>query len=189
MTPRCSARGCLAACTAVLAAAAEIPLSFAVPVPPPLPIPHFNVSTRPDGTSLGLDSAGFTLNGARLFNVAGEMHFSRVPALSWLSDLRLMRAAGLTTVSTYVLWIHHEEVQGTYDWSGQRNLTAFVLAAQDAGLMVALRCGPYGHAEARGGGLPDWLQAVPGISIRSNTTLFMSYATAWYAALRAQVRR
>ena len=171
--------------TLLLPAANAVPLAlnFSVPVAPPKPIPHFNVSTRPDGVPLGLDSAGFTLNGARVFNVAGEMHFSRVPASSWLGDLQLMRAAGLTTVSTYVLWIHHEEVQGTYTWSGQRNLTAFVLAAQAAGLNVALRVGPYGHAEARGGGLPDWIQAIPGISVRSNTTLFMSYATAWYAEL------
>lgn len=171
----------------VAAAAAAIPLNFTVHVPAPSPIPHFSNSTRPDGATIGLDSGGFTMNGSRLFNVAGEMHFSRVPAESWLSDLQLMKAAGLTTVSTYVFWIHHEEVHGIYEWSGQRNLTAFVLAAQSAGLMVALRCGPYGHGEVRGGGLPDWVQAIPGISVRSNTSLFMSYAKEWYAALRSQV--
>ena len=33
-----------------------------------------------------------------------------------------------------------------------RNLTAFLLAARDAGLLVSLRIGPYGHGEVRGGG-------------------------------------
>ena len=177
----------LCSATAVTVAAAPTLLNFSAPVPQPKAIPNMPSSLRPDGTSLSLDSLGFSLNSSRLFNVAGEMHYSRVPASSWLSDLRLMKAAGLTTVSTYVLWIHHEEVQGTYDWSGQRNITAFVLAAKEAGLMVALRCGPYSHAEVRGGALPDWLQEIAGISLRSNTPLFMSYATAWYAALRAQL--
>ena len=162
-------------------------LDFSGTVPQPSAIPSMPPSVAPDGTALSLDSLGFALNGTRLFNVAGEMHFSRVPASQWASDLRLMRAAGLTTVSTYVLWIHHEEVRGAYDWSGQRNLTAFVEAAQAAGLMVALRCGPYSHAEVRGGALPDWLQAVAGIQLRSTQPLFMGYATEWYTALRGQL--
>ena len=45
----------------------------------------------------------------------------------------------------------------------------------------------YVHAEVKGGGLPDWVQAVPGIQLRSNTSAFMGLAAAWYAAVAAQV--
>lgn len=46
----------------------------------------------------------------------------------------------------------------------------------------------YVHAEVKGGGLPDWVQAVPGIDLRTNTTAFMGLTAAWYEAVAAQVR-
>jgi len=84
--------------------------------------------------------------------------------------------------------IHHNEVEGLYDWTGSRNLTAFLLAARDAGLFVSLRIGPYVHGEVRGGGLPDWLQNVPGISLRSTQSLFLNYTNEWYTAVAAQIK-
>jgi hypothetical protein len=86
-----------------------------------------------DGATLGVTSGGFVLNGAPFFNVGGEMLFSRVAPQAWPATLRAMMAGGLTTVSAYVIMIHSNEVEGVYDWSGARNLTAFVLAARDAG--------------------------------------------------------
>lgn len=143
--------------------------------------------SRADGSTLGVTSGGFTLDGEPFFAVAGEMHYSRVDVASWAPTLRAMKAGGLTTVSTYVIMIHHNEVEGVYDWSGARNLTAFVLAARDAGLLVSLRIGPYAHGEVRGGGLPDWIQNVPGITLRSTQPLFLNYTAAWYAAVAAQI--
>ena len=159
------------------------------PVPAPAPAPgRLPPVARADGATLGVTSGGFVLNGAPFFNVGGEMHFSRVAPQAWPATLRAMKAGGLTTVSAYVIMIHSNEVEGAYDWSGARNLTAFVLAARDAGLFVSLRIGPYVHGEVRGGGLPDWLQAVPGIALRSTQPLFLSYVAAWYAAVAAQLR-
>lgn len=57
-------------------------------------------------------------------------------------------------------------MQGVWDWSGQRNLTAFVRAAAAEGLAVFLRVGPWAHGEARHGGFPDWLVDYPGIHLR-----------------------
>ncbi len=162
-------------------------LDMSAPAPPPAPIPGMPPAVRADGSTLAVTSGGFLLNGAPFFPVAGELHFTRVPPAFWARDLRLMRAGGLTVVSTYVFMLHHNEVEGAYDWSGRRNLTAFLDAAAAAGLLVSLRIGPYAHGEARGGGLPDWLQRVPGISLRSPQPLFMAYAAAWYAAVAAQL--
>lgn len=159
------------------------------PAPRPVPVPgNIPPVARADGSTLGVTSGGFVLDGEPFFAVAGEMHYSRVDAASWAPTLRAMRAGGLTTVSTYVIMIHHNEVEGVYDWTGARNLTAFVLAARDAGLLVSLRIGPYAHGEVRGGGLPDWLQNVPGISLRSTQPLFLNYSAAWYAAVAAQIK-
>lgn len=163
-------------------------INLTAAVPPPAAIPGMPPLRRADGSTLSVDSGGFALNGTRIFPVAGEMHFSRVTADAWARDLRLMRAGGLTVVSAYVIMLHHNEVEGVYDWSGARNLSAFVRAAGDAGLLVSLRIGPYAHGEVRGGGMPDWLQAVPGIALRTEQALFMSKVSAWYAAIAAQLQ-
>lgn len=162
-------------------------LDMSAPAPPPAPIPGMPPAVRADGSTLAVTSGGFLLNGASFFPVAGELHFTRVPPEFWARDLRLMRAGGCTVVSTYVFMIHHNEVDGVYEWGGRRNLTAFLDAAAAAGLLVSLRVGPYAHGEARGGGMPDWLQRVPGIALRSTQPLFMAYAAAWYAAVAAQL--
>jgi len=145
------------------------------------------VARGPGGALLSVSSRGFALDGVPFLPVGGEFHYSRVARGAWAGDLRAMRAGGLSIVSAYVIMIHHNEVAGVYDWSGARNLTAFLAEATAAGLLVSLRVGPYCHGEVRGGGMPDWLQAVPGISLRSNQALFMSYARAWYAEVARQV--
>ena len=168
------------------ARAAPLLLDASAPAPPPAPIPGMPTVARADGSTLGVTSAGLELNGAPLFAVAGEMHYSRVAQSGWAADLRTMRAGGLTTVSAYVIMIHHNEAQGVYDWSGSRNLTAFLLAAREAGLLVSLRIGPYAHGEVRGGGMPDWIQSLPGLQLRTSQPAFMQYVEAWYAAIATQ---
>ena len=154
---------------------------------PPTPIPGMPPVTSPDGRVLSVDSGGLRINGVPFFDVSGEMHYARVPRAAWAERLRRMRAGGLTTVATYVFMIHHEESEGVFDFSDRRDLRAFVQEAARAGLLVSLRIGPYGHGECRGGGLPDWIQAVPGISLRTQQPLFMSYAQLWYNAVAAQL--
>jgi len=89
--------------------------------------------------------------------VMGEFHYSRVPESEWEEELLKMKSAGAQIVSTYVIWIHHEEIRGQFDWTGQRNLRRFVELCGKHGLYVVARIGPWTHGESRNGGLPDWL--------------------------------
>ena len=49
----------------------------------------------------------------------------------------------------YVPWNFHEPQPGEFLWSGSRNITRFLDLAQELGLNVVLRPGPYICAEAR----------------------------------------
>ena len=69
-----------------------------------------------------------------------------------------MKAGGIKIVSTYVFWNHHEEIEGEWDWSGQKDLRAFLETCRDVGLMAIVRCGPWCNGEVRYGGFPDWVQ-------------------------------
>jgi beta-galactosidase len=66
---------------------------------------------------------------------------------------------GFNTIQTYVAWNVHEEDEGQFDFSGDRDFVAFARLAQELGLYVIVRPGPYICAEGGFGGLPAWLLA------------------------------
>ena len=44
----------------------------------------------------------------------------------WADRLARLKALGLNAVATYVPWNFHEEEEGTFNFAGDRNLTAFL---------------------------------------------------------------
>lgn len=105
----------------------------------------------------GFNNKYLTLDNRPWFPVMGEIHYSRVRYEDWQDELYKMKAGNVSVVSTYVIWIHHEEIEKEYDFTGNKNLHEFVKKIQEAGLKMILRIGPWSHAEVRNGGFPDWL--------------------------------
>lgn len=116
------------------------------------------------------------------FPVMGEMHYSRYREELWEESLRKMKAGGVGIVSTYVIWIHHEEEEGIFDFTGCRNLKGFLEACRKAGVLVFLRLGPWVHGEVRNGGFPDWIQAKEreGVGLRSNDPVYLDYVRRYW---------
>jgi hypothetical protein len=106
---------------------------------------------------IGYNERHLTKNGKPWFPVMGEIHYSRLPAEEWRDALLKMKAGGVSIASSYVIWIHHEEIEGVWENSGNLDLGAFIKTAGECGLLVFLRIGPWAHGEARNGGFPDWL--------------------------------
>lgn len=125
----------------------------------------------------------FMLDGKPLQIISGEMHYARIPRVYWRDRLRKARAMGLNTISTYVFWDLHEPTQGTYDFSGQLDVAEFIREAQQEGLYVILRPGPYICSEWDLGGLPSWLLADPKMELRSNQDEFLQPAGKWLKRL------
>lgn len=120
--------------------------------------------------------------------VTGEMHYARVPPHRWEEELRLLAASGLTSVSTYVFWIHHEQTRGRIHFDGQYDIAAFIETADRIGIDVNLRIGPWCHGEARNGGLPDWvLELSP--ATRTDDPDYLGLVAEWFRALGGQVGR
>lgn len=122
----------------------------------------------------------FLLDGKPLQIRCGEIHFARVPREYWSHRLRMIKAMGLNTVCAYLFWNFHEWNEGTYDWSGQRDAAEFCRLAQEEGLWVILRPGPYACAEWEMGGLPWWLLKNEGNAfLRTRDPAFMGPARRW----------
>lgn len=148
-----------------------------VPVPPvgvPTPSPAYRVRHRPalaaervvtpeardPASGVVVTNRSLLRDGRRWFPISGEIHFSRLNRERWRLALELLRAGGVNLVSTYVFWNHHQPLPDQApDFTGDRDLGAFLRLCADERFPVIVRIGPWCHGEVRHGGHPDWLVA------------------------------
>jgi beta-galactosidase len=174
--------GSLASC----AAAQRVVIDATATAPAPEPVAtHLGSNRAPDGDTIGVNSEYLTLNGKPWLPVMGEFHYSRYPAARWEEELLKMKSAGVQIVSTYVIWIHHEQVRGHFDWTGQRDLHRFAELCRKHGMYLYPRIGPWAHAETRNGGLPDWVAAMG--ATRQNDPQYLAAVDAFYKQIAAQL--
>ena len=133
------------------------------------------------------DQQSLIIDGRRVVPAMGEIHYSRIPAQEWERALQQMKEGGITMLACYVFWNHIEEIEGQYDWSGQRNLRHFLETCKEEGMPVVLRIGPYCHGEVRGGGIPDWV-VLSGCKPRSMDKVFLGYVERLYRQIFTQVQ-
>ncbi len=129
----------------------------------------------------------FVLDGKPFQIRAGEMHYPRVPRAYWRDRMRKMKAMGLNTLTTYVFWNLHEPSPRQFDFTGQNDLSEYLREAQQEGLYVILRPGPYVCAEWEFGGYPAWLLKDREMKIRSSDPRYMAAVRAWFARLGSVV--
>ena len=99
----------------------------------------------------------FLLNGKPYIIRAGELHYSRIPKAYWDHRIKLCKAMGMNTICIYLFWNYHEQQQGVFDFSGNKDVVEFVKLIQKNGMYCILRPGPYVCAEWDMGGFPWWL--------------------------------
>ena len=145
------------------------------------------LAQAPAAHSFDWKGRDFLLDGKPFVIRGGEMHFSRVPREHWRNRLRMMKAMGLNTVGTYLFWNLHEPRPGQFDFSGQNDIAAFVRTAQEEGLWVILRPGPYACAEWELGGFPAWLLKDPDLRIRTSDPRYVAMATRFLGEVGKQL--
>src|SRR5213075_1029659 len=115
----------------------------------------------------------FLLDGKAFQIRSGEMHAARIPPEYWRHRLQMVRAMGCNTVCAYLFWNMHEPKPGEFDFSGAANAAEYCRIAQEVGLKVILRPGPYSCAEWEFGGLPWWLLKNPDIRVRTRDPRYL----------------
>ena len=130
--------------------------------------------TAPPAThTFAIGTNDFLLDGQRLQIRCGEIHAARVPMEYWRHRLQMAKAMGLNTVCAYLFWNMHEPHPGEYVWTGQADDAEFCRIAQEEGLWVILRPGPYACAEWEMGGTPWWLLKNDNIKLRSRDPRYL----------------
>ncbi|HEX6472978.1 MAG TPA: beta-galactosidase [Streptosporangiaceae bacterium] len=109
------------------------------------------------------DHYSLMIDGNRVLLQAGEFHYFRLPSPDlWRDVMEKLKAEGFNAVSIYFDWAYHSPKAGVYDFSGVRDVDRLLRTAEQVGLYVIARPGPYINAETTGGGFPAWLKNVPG---------------------------
>lgn len=141
----------------------------------------------PNGVEFTADSRSLLINDAPILPVMGEFHYSRYPENEWREELLKMKMGGIDIAATYVFWIHHEEIEGQFDWSEQKNLRKFIELCKEVEMPLALRVGPWCHGEVRNGGFPDWLMN-KGWKLRTDDEHYLEKVKKLYNEISAQVK-
>ena len=153
--------------------------SAAAPAVTPAPLTPPPDVLRGQPEQVSYDASALLIGGQRVFITAGEFDPWRTPSPSlWLDDLQKMRADGYNAVTVYFDWDYTSPSPGRYDFGGVRDMNEFLNMAQQAGLYVIARPGPYINAETDGGGIPSWVLNAPG-GYRTDTQPYLSAALQW----------
>ncbi len=137
--------------------------------------------------TFGWKGEQFLLDGNPFQIRAGSMHYPRVPRPYWRDRMRKMKALGLNTLCTYIFWNLHEPQQGRFDFTGNLDVASYLRTAQDEGLWVIIRPGPYICSEWDFGGFPAWLLATPNMKVRSTDPRFLKAAGHYLRRLGAEL--
>ena len=130
---------------------------------------------RPRG-EIAYDQHSLIINGTPLVVQSAEFHYFRLPSPGlWRDVLEKIKAGGFNTISVYFNWAFHSASPGVYDFTGVRDVDRMLRTAEQVGLFVIARPGPYINAETTGGGFPAWLKLVPGRARSSDAGYTAAY--------------
>lgn len=156
--------------------------------PPTVTAPFFmGTATSPSGSKITVSPVSLLRNGQPWLPVSGEFHYARCPETEWRDALLKMKSGGIDLVASYVFWIHHEEEQEVFDWTGRRDLRKFVQLCAELDLLFIARIGPWCHGEVRNGGHPDWL-VQSGVELRSDDPEYLRYAARFIREIGQQLQ-
>ncbi len=141
---------------------------------------------NPEGSELSFTNYYMQKDGIPVFVITGEIHFSRVFEGYWEDEIIKMKMGGLNTIATYLFWIHHEEEEGVFDFSGRKDIRRFIGLCKKHDMDVILRLGPYSHGECRNGGFPDWMYSMP-FDVRKLGEGYLYYVKRYFTEIGKQL--
>ncbi|RLN57031.1 hypothetical protein BBJ29_001361 [Phytophthora kernoviae] len=127
-----------------------------------------DAAKRKSGYTVRYSQRGFEIDGRQTLLFGGSIHYPRSSPGSWERLLREAKRDGLNHVEMYVFWNLHEQERGVFNFAGSANITRFYELAAQMGMFLHVRFGPYVCAEWDNGGLPVWLNWIPGMRVRSS---------------------
>ncbi|XP_065182869.1 beta-galactosidase-like [Sycon ciliatum] len=127
----------------------------------------------------------FLKDGQPFRYISGSFHYARVPSVLWKDRMMKMKAMGLNALQTVIPWNFHQPYWSHQSsrFTGDQDLGKFIDTANEVGLLVLLRPGPYICAEWENGGFPAWLTANTSVKVRTSEPGYLFEVTRWMNVL------
>ena len=130
----------------------------------------------------------FYLDGSEFRLYSGAVHYFRLHPSQWRDRLEKLKECGLNTVETYIAWNVQEPERGRFCFDGMADFERFIGIAEELGLYVIVRPGPFICAEWEMGGLPSWLLTIDGIELRHYNEPFLNCVRSYFEAVFEKLR-
>lgn len=95
-----------------------------------------------------------------------------------------MRASGFNAVSLYFFWGVHSTEPDKFDFTGNKDIDLLLTAAEEEGLYVIARSGPYVNAEISMGGLPAYMTESGTGSLQGTDREALKQSPSWIGAFK-----
>jgi len=139
--------------------------------------------------TVGYNPRAFTVDGQPELLLSACIHYFRVPRELWADRIAKAKRGGMNTIETYVAWNWHELASGEFDFTGDRDLEAFLAECERQGMYLIVRPGPYICAEWDYGGFPAWLQTIPNIHFRTMNEPYLRAVDRYFDAVTPIIAR
>ncbi|MBB3110283.1 beta-galactosidase [Paenibacillus phyllosphaerae] len=136
-----------------------------------------SVNTEP---VINLSAQSIRIQGEPVLLMSASLFYFRIPHQLWRERMEQVKESGYNCIDVYFPWNYHEREEGSWDFKGQRDVAAFLQLAQEVGLWVVARPGPYICSEWDGGALPAYLFAKDEVQIRQNDPAYLAHVSRWF---------
>jgi beta-galactosidase GanA len=151
----------------------------------------FAEATKPKGQpkKVSWDEHSLMVDGKRIVVWSGEVHPFRLPNPSlWRDVIQKMKAVGFNGIAFYFDWGYHSPAPGVYDFNGIRNVERAIEIAEEEGMYIIARTGPYVNAELTGGGYPGWMFRNRA-EARTDDPVYLAASDEWMTQINAIIAR
>ncbi|WP_166239468.1 beta-galactosidase [Paenibacillus turpanensis] len=136
-----------------------------------------------------LSSNAIEILGSSDILLCASLFYFRIPQALWRERMEQLKQFGYNCIDVYFPWNYHEPKEGQWDFSGEKDVEAFLQEAAESGLWVVARPGPYICSEWDGGALPAYLNVIEGIKLRDHNPVFLNYVSKWFDRILPVLRR
>lgn len=135
---------------------------------------------------VSFDKYGVNIGGKYETLLCASLFYFRVPRSHWKRRIEALKNVGYNCVDTYFPWNYHERPDGSFDFTGERDVGYFLSLLRDAGMYVYVRPGPYICSEWSGGAIPSRILESD-MPIRCTDERFMAEVKRWYGAVLKEI--
>lgn len=133
-----------------------------------------------------LNQYGVCIDGAYKVLLCSSLFYFRIPRSQWQERIDALLRSGYNAADVYFPWNFHEREEGKFDFSGERDVGAFLEMCAKSGVYVIARFGPYICSEWTGGALPAWV-VHRSKKIRTSDPYFLSQTMRWYEQILERI--